>query len=444
MLKTIQENIKKHPLKWLMVYAIAIRCLVLFFYDGFTIVNDSQDYINLGKRLSEFSLNGYTGERTPGFPLLIAIVNNNLQWVAYIQLALGLLNTYLTFDITRVTTGNKLLAFWVGLICTSFLHFVFFEVAIMTETTTLTLLMLIFWFVLKFEVLQINSTLIKLVILSLLCATLYLIRPMFIYLPILLALFFVFANFRFDYKKALIKPFIILTFPLIAFYSWSKLNESNIGIFGSTYYLGYNLSQTATTFFEKIPDNNALIRDILVKHRDSIIEHNPKQLPMSVWYAYDDLISETKLTPQELSLQLGRISTNLFKEHPQLYLKQVFISWRDFWKEQLMWNPEKFKSKIVRTGLIGLWIIIQQYIGLLINLFFLFFSIKTIWLFIKSRFKPFNFQLLLVATVLAGSLAQALVAYGSNGRFSFPYFALIVYFVAINLYSIKRNYVRNT
>lgn len=444
MLKTIKNSIKKHSLKWLLTIAVIIRCLVLLFYDGYTIVNDSQDYINLGKRLSEFNLKGYSGERTPGFPLFIAIANNDLQLVAYFQLVLGLLNTYLIFDITKIASNNKSLAFWVGLICTTFLHFVFFEVAIMTETTTLSLLLIIFWFIIKFEVLRIHATLVKLFILSILCAFLYLIRPMFIYLPILLVLFFVFKNIRFNYKKALLKPFIFLIFPIIAFYGWSKLNESNIGIFGSTYYLGYNLSQTGTTFFENVPDEDSQIRDIFISHRDSTLKHNPNQLPMSVWYAYDDLLKATNLTPQELSLELGRISRELFREHPELYLKQVFISWKDFWKEQLIWNPEKFNNKYVKKGLIGLWIIIQQYIGLIINLLFLLFSAKAIWLFIRSKFRLFNFNLLLIATVLGGSLAQALVAYGSNGRFSFPYFALIVYFVAINLYILKRKYVRDT
>lgn len=444
MLGTIKNSIKKYPLRWLMIYALVIRCLVILFYDGYTIVNDSQDYIDLGKRLSEFNLKGYSGERTPGFPLFLLFANNNLQWVVYFQMVLGLLNTYLIFDVTKITTNNKLLAFITALISTSFLHLVFYEAAIMTETTTLTFLLIIFWFTIKFDVLQANSTIIKLIILSVLCAYLYLIRPMFIYLPILMALFYIFKNFKFNYKKALIKPFLILFFPMIIFYSWCKTNEYNIGYFGSTYYLGYNLSQLATPFFEKVPTEDAVIRDIFVKHRDSIIKHNPGQLSMSVWYAHEELLDKTKLTPHALSLELGRISKDLFKEYPNLYFKQVFISWKDFWTEKLMWNYEKINNKIVRKGIIGLWIIVQQYIGLIINLLFLLFSIKKMMKFIKSKFRQFDIELLIVLTVLAGSFAQALVVYGSNGRFSFPYFVLIVYFVSVNLYSSIRSYVRNT
>lgn len=444
MLNFIKNNIEKNPLKWLLIYSLAVRLLVLFFYDGYTIVNDSQDYIDLSQWLSTFNLNGYTGERTPGFPLIIALMGGNLQWVIYFQLLLGLFNVYLIFDITKISTNNNLTAFVVAFLCTSFLHFVYYEMAIMTETLSLSLITLLFWFILKFDVFNPNCSWLKLFVLSFLCVFLYFTRPFFIYLPMLLTLFFIFKNFNNNYRSILVKISFILVLPIISFYSWSKLNEKNIGIFGSTYYLGYNLSQTATPFFEKADDNDAVIRDVLVKHRDSILIHNPTQLPMSVWYAYDELLEKTKLTPQELSLELSRISKNLFKNHPVLYLKQVFISWMDFWFEKLMWNPEKITSTVVRKGLIGLWIIIQQYLGLIINLLFLVFSIKKIWISLKNKFRTFDFELLIITTVLAGSIAQALVAYGSNARFSFPFFALIVYFVIINLKRTIQHYVRST
>lgn len=444
MLKKIYNKILEHPVLSLIIYAVIIRVLVLFFYDGYTIVNDSQDYIDLGKKLTEFNLNGYTGQRTPGFPILIALANNNLQLVAYFQLILGVLSTYFIYDISRLRTHKTSIALLIAALTTSFMHYVYFELAIMTETSTLFVLILTFWFMLKYNVLEINSSILKLILLSILCACLYLIRPMFIYIPMLLAIFFTFKNFKQDYKKAFSKSLIIVVLPIMAFYSWSSLNEKNIGVFGSTYYLGINLSQNATTFFEKAPEDDALIRDIFVKHRDSIKINEPDRLAMSVWFAYDELIEKTELSPPELSTKLGEISKYLFKKYPELYFKQVFISWKDFWTDYMVWNPEKVTNKHVRKGLIGLWIIIQQYVSLLINIIFLVFAFKKIILFIKNRFKTFDFELLLVATIILGSLAQALVTYGSNGRFSFPYFPLIVYFVIVNLIALKDKYVRDT
>ena len=445
MLNKLYHKILEYPLASLLIYAVLIRCLVVLFYDGFTITNDSQDYIDLGKRLSEFNLDGYTGERTPGFPLLIAIANNNLILVAYLQMILGIISTYFIYDMTKISTKKTAFALLVGVITTSFMHYVYFELSIITETTSLFVLLFIFWFILKHDVLNVTSSIYKILIISGLCALLYLIRPMFIYIPVLLALFFLVKNFKKHFAKAISKSVIILILPIIAFYSWCSLNEKNIGVFGSTYYLGINLAQNATSFFEKAPDDEALIRDIFVKHRDIVKATEPDYVyPMSVWYAFDELIEKTKLSPPELSAKLGEIAVNLFKKHPDLYLKQVFISWRDFWSPKLIWNPEKITNKYVKKGLMGLWLIIEQYLALIIKLLFLVFSVKKIVAFIRTRFKTFDFELLIVATVILGSIAQALIVYGSNARFSFPYFPLIVYFVMLNLFNIKNNYVRDT
>jgi hypothetical protein len=432
----IYNQLLKYPVTSIIVYAILIRLFILFFYEGYTIVPDSQNYIELGKLLSEFNLD-HKGQRTPGFPLLIALANNNLQIVAFFQSILGIISTYLIFDLTRLITKQNSLSLLVAFIATSFLHVLYFEVAIMTETLTLFTLLIIFWLIKKHHILSSNSKSFKILIISFLCAFLYLVRPMFIYIPILLSCFYLVKNWKVNPINTLLKSIIFITLPLISLYSWSALNKKNIGVFGSTYYLGINLSQNATSFFDKAPDDEALIRDIFVKHRDSIIAHNPNKLPMSVWAAYDELLEKTKLSPPELSNKLGEISKKLFINHPLDYFKQVGISWEDFWFDYLVWKPKQITNKHVKNIFMGTWLFIQQYILIFINLLFLWFSVKKIISFLKNNLKTFDFDLLIVATVLLGSLAQAIVTYGSNGRFSFPYFPLIVYFVFSNIFNHK-------
>ena len=78
---------------------------------------------------------------------------------------------------------------------------------------------------------------------------------------------------------------------------------------------------------------------------------------MTVWYAYPELLEKTGLSPPDLSNELGRISKNLFKAHPDLYLKQVAISWLEFWKGTgLIWNVEQMQNPILRKLYIGFWI----------------------------------------------------------------------------------------
>ena len=439
-LKKIQDFIIKSPLVFLLIYGVFARLYILITYRSVTIFPDSEDYINLAHYLSQLNLENYTGQRTPGFPTLIALAGENLQITVLFQTLLGLLGIYLLYDFCLMKTKKKTVAFLVTLITTSFLHVLLYEFAILTETLSVTLVLLSFWHIEKQQLLTSKASLKNLIILSVIFAALYLTRPMFIYFPLGFFLFYIVKNFHSNFLKTILKACTILIIPLLCFYSWCSLNESNIGYFTSSYYLGINLSQTATSFFDKAPDEDKLIRDIFVKHRKDIENNQPKsRYPMTVWYAYDELIEETQLSPPDLAHELGQISIGLFKEYPNLYAKQVFISWTEFWSgsSSLLWNVDKNKYYITRKAYVGLWNYIQKPLLVLINILFLVFTLKKIGLFIVSKFRLFDSDLFLIAIVLSGSLAQALVAYGTNSRFCFPFFPLIVYFVIYNLVSLK-------
>ncbi|HLV13718.1 MAG TPA: hypothetical protein VKY41_00940 [Xanthomarina sp.] len=446
MLKKISTYINSYPLAILLSYALILRMLVFVFYHDVTIFPDTEDYTNLANYLLNFSLENYTGERTPGLPLLIALVGGNIYAAVLIQILLGILSLYLIFDFTKTKTQNTQIAFWTSFITTSFLHFVFYEFAVLTESLTLFFLLVSFWYIQKFNVLNPSTSLKHYLILSIILSYLYLIRPMFIYIPIGFSLFYLVKNINFGIKKALPKAITLSLLPLLTFYAWSSLNEKNIGQFTSSYYIGINYAQMATSFFEKAPDEDKLIRDVFVKHRD-YIEHNLPyyKYPMTAWYAYDELIETTDLTRRELILEFGRIAKDLIKNNPDLYAKQVLISFKDFWfTTSLLWNVDKFENIYVKKALIGLWNYVQSYLVLLLNILFLIFSIKKLFQFFKSKCQDFDLDLLIVAIILSGALAQALVAYGSNSRFSFPYFPLIVYFVMVNIMTLKNNYAKRT
>ncbi|WP_191859301.1 glycosyltransferase family protein [Hanstruepera ponticola] len=444
-MKTFQNTYKTiltNPIRNILIYAVLVRVLVFIFYNAITIFPDTEDYINLATYIGNLNLFNYTGERTPGFPFLIALTGQNLHLVVFFQVILGVVNTYLLYDFCWVKTKSKDIAFITAVITTSFLSVVFYEFAILTESLTYTLMILAFWYIEKYKLLHVTTSIKHVIILSLIFSALYLTRPLFIYFPLGYFLYFVFKNFKVNLKSAFLKSAIILIIPFISFYSWSSLNKHNIGYFTSSYYLGINLAQTATSFFEKAPDEHQVIRDIFVKHRNYVVKNEPyHKYPMTVWYAYDELITATNLSPPDLSHELGEISINLFKEHPDQYSKQVFISWKDFWggTSTLLWNVDKFEYKVIRKGLVGLWNYIQKPLLILINILFLIFAFKKILTALKQKLRVLDYDLFLVLIILSGSLAQALVAYGTNSRFCFPYFALIVYFVMTNLFSFKNS-----
>jgi len=437
MLKKLYFQILNRPLLYLIIYGLIWRVFVLIFYNGITIYPDSAAYIELSKLLSNFSLENYTGERTPGYPILIALAAGNLNLTVFIQTVLGLISIVLIYDFSKLNTKNKALSFWISIIFASFLHIIFFEFAILTETLSLFFVLLSFWYIKKYNLIGANASLKHAFVLSIILSFLYVTRPIFIYFPTGFFLFYLVKNFSYGFKRIIFKATVFIILPFLSYYTWCSINEKNIGYFASTYFLGVNLSQTATPFFEKVPDENKLIRDIVVKHRElNPMYKSDKKNPMSVWFAWNELREKTNLSNPDLSNELGRISVNLFKEYPHLYLNQVFISWKDFWGSSLFfWRTENFNNKLVEKWTYRLWYSCQQYLLILVNLLFILFSIKKIVSFIKSKFKVFDTDLFVVAIIISGSLAQALVVYGSNSRFCVPFFPLIVYFVISNLYS---------
>lgn len=77
-------------LKLLIAIEVQFR-LILFsiFYTSVTIFPDSEGYLDLAKRVSNFDFSNYNGLRSPGYPLLISFVNSNLYALVFIQFGLG-------------------------------------------------------------------------------------------------------------------------------------------------------------------------------------------------------------------------------------------------------------------------------------------------------------------------------------------------------------------
>ncbi len=441
-LKKIQAAIDSKTLLVLIGYSVLIRVVLFFGYYAITIFPDSHDYIFLAKQISSFDLSTYSGKRTPGYPILLSILQNNLIALIFLQLLLGILSTLLLFDISKKLSKSKSIGFWVAIIYTSFMHVVLYDFAVLTEALTVFLVLASVWLIVKFQLFESNKNKLYYIFLSIVLAWLYLTRPLYIYIPVGFAIFYSVKSIKSGksgFKNAFFKSSLVLLIPLLSYFLWNNHNKQTIGYFTNTQYFGINLAQTATPFFEKAPKQHALIRDIIVKHRDSILKIKPTLLPMSVWLAHEELLEKTQLSEIELSNQLGEISKNLFKAHPTLYLKQVATSWLLFWGNQdsLKWEYSKIKQKVFKTLATPFWLHFQRYILVLFNLLFLLFSVIKLFKFFKDYKSHFDYNLFIVCIVLSGSLAQALVAYGSNSRFCFPFFPLIVYFVIYNIYAYK-------
>jgi len=100
---------------------------------------------------------------------------------------------------------------------------------------------------------------------------------------------------------------------------------------------GYHLVQHTGEFFEYLPDEQATLRDTYLKYRDAQIAARGTQAN-AIWDAIPELSEVSGLSFFGLSAELQRLSLQLIRQHPLLYLANVVEGWIDFWKAPVYWD----------------------------------------------------------------------------------------------------------
>lgn len=416
--------IHNNPVKAIVIVGILVRLIVAVLYQYITWYPDSGDYLYLANRMFDFDLSGYEGQRSPGYPLLILLTGFSDVLLVIMQSFMGICTLVIAYNTMLLLNVRKKMSLIVCLSLACYLPIVFFELAVLTETVTLFIISLIFYF--YFRAIKRNEWNWRNILsLSLLCVFLILIKPFYVFLPIVL-LFFVLI------KKGLrevcwTKAVLFLGVTLFVFFGWSYVNKVNTNYFVSTTYYGFNLAQNCVSFAEKTTPEFEEIGNIYAKYRDNRI--SDKEIAMSVWDAYTELEETTGLSFPDLSNKLYQYSVATIKENPFLYLKQVFVSWSDFWKTSLYWEPQSFG--ISQASDVFLYICYLERIVLqLIKILFVILIPVNIYFSIRKR--HLTPQLMISLVVLVASLLQAFATYGTNSRYSFPFEILIVISVVLN------------
>lgn len=421
----IRKWVTDNPIKSIIIVGTLVRLVVAFLYQYITLYPDSEGYVELAKRILIFDFSGYEGQRSPGYPILLALSNISYSTTGALQFIIGIVTLIYFYKTCLSVRLSKKISFYLTIILSCYLPTIFFEVTILTETLTLLVIILIFY--LFFRIRSDQSG--QYIGLSILCGYLVLIKPFYIFLPVIL--FFILLNVS-SFKSLLTKLSFIIIIPLFVFLGWSYVNKKNTGYFTSTTFYGFNLAQNCVNFAEKTTPEYATIGNIYAKYRDNRI--SDKEIAMTIWEAYSELESETGLSFPDLSKRLYDYSMATIKKNPTAYLQQVFISWRDFWKTSLYWEYDKFA--IPHANEILLYICYLERILLqLIKVAFIILIPYNIFRGIKQ--KKITPQLTISIIVFTASILQAFVTYGTNPRFSFPFEMLIVLSVILNVLDIR-------
>jgi len=435
--------LKEHALAVLLIYAVVIRLIIAFCYPAVSYFKDSDEYVELAQRFMDGSFQGYDGARTPAFPGFMALLGNNDTLVVIAQNIFGIIAVLLIYKMAASMMSGSW-ALLCGLILSSYLPFVFYDFAILTESLSTFFLVFSLFLVWKFKLFELTAGLWQLVLVSMVMSVLFLIKPLFLYVPFALILLLMIKAFKVRIKIYLLKILTLAVIPFITFYSWNKINEWNTGQFMTAKYMGIYRTQVVTSFFEKIPDEENVIREILLKNRRKAAAlNNPEQYPMATWYARPELNEALGTTDLELSIKLKKVATDLIIANPLDYLRQVGISFLKFYSADstLLWNVEKFRSVTVSKLFVGSWLFLQRYALLFLNSVFLILPLVSFAL--KSKWNAFAKGL--YAIILLGSILQAMVAYGENSRYCYPFTPLILLLVCYAVYEINsKNSARNT
>jgi 4-amino-4-deoxy-L-arabinose transferase-like glycosyltransferase len=419
--------LNNHPLLFLIICGITVRLFILLIYQQITIYPDSSGYLELGDRLLNFNLEHYEGQRSPGYPALIFFSGGNLWVTVCIQMFLGVAASVYIYKTLFYLGFISQKAALISIACTTMMHVLFFETAILTEAFTLFFIALSLYLILKYFIYQNNFK--KDIILGLVLGILVINKPFYIYIPFVI--YGLYILHRFSFRKIFSSKLVVFVLPLVSFLGWSAVNLHNTGYFTSTTFYGFNMAQNCVSFAEDVPDDYAAIRDIYVKHREIAVRQN-KDVAMSIWFAYDELKSATQLPFPELSHKLSLYAREAIARNPGGYARQILTSWTAFWSTEIHWDYYNFALPNSNKAMAVIWLA-QKIILLAAK--FIFVLLMPYYIYLWFRNKKITPVLIIVCLVLATSLLQAIATYGNNSRFSFPFEYMMV---AVVLYTFRR------
>jgi len=453
--------------RWLViVLAVAVFSrLGLWLVYPLTQNNDSPTYIQLGKSLLNRGLVGYTATRAPGYPAFLALTGD---WTYFAQLCLGFLTTLLFFYIGLKLSRQAWFGALAALIHTLNIGQLFFEATLLTETLTTFLVTATLAGAIAISEGKSSLRILFFAFLAGLSAALAgITRPLFVFLPFFLALFFALKAFTTEHAEntesteknnekisvnsvcSVVKPsefkfvrksllaLVTLLPALLIFGGWLNFVDSNYKILSFDTIGGFRWLNHTGEYFEYVPDQYADIRSTYIYYRDRKIAETGTQTN-AAWDALPEMQRASKMGYFGLSRLLTDISMDLIRAHPDLYLKNVFSGWGMFWWAAVYWSVDALKTPALVPALNAL-IMLERGLLILGNFLFLAGSaLAVFWKKLRARLGMNPFIWFAVASIWAASIVQTLLDHGDNPRYLVPMQSLVIFIVAWWLLQPKR------
>ncbi len=419
---------KKNLRTWLfivLVVAISLRVILFTTYPAVS-YSDTASYRRSANTILG-GFNDYDGTRTPGYPAFMAVIGPDLAVYAA-QLALGLGITLAWFWIGWKASGKPFFGAIVALAHTLNPGQFFFEANLLTETlATFWLVVALLGAFLWLKNPKLQSIWVGIGI-GLSAALATLTRPLFIFMPIWLA---VFLAIHFDRKKLRLnwKALVSILLPAILLVGgWMWWIQSNYHVFSLTTMSGYHLVQHTGYYFEDVPEEYGTLRDVYLAYRELRMAERGTQ-GNAIWEAIPALQEATGMNFYELSRTLQHISVQLILSHPWQYLARVAQGWWLFWRAPVYWSSTHIHSDFLVSVLNGL-ILAARALIFAANMVFILSTIGAVFAkYLRRIWALTPFMWLLAGSVWATSIASSMLDHGDNPRFLIPLQTAAIFWV---------------
>jgi len=438
------DKIQKNSFLILVIVVILIR-VGLFFTSQPQIAPDTPGYTNLANRILNLNLTDYSGERTPGYPLIIALAGMNLNIVMILQMVMGIIISISLYKIILILTRNKLLSLFSGLSYSLYLPQLYREAFILTETTAtffVVLSFLSFLYLIKSTNENRKKHVIYLLLTGLFSSLAALTRPILIIIPVVFGFFLLYFYIRIIkivFRKIVSNIIIFLISLIILIGGWILIIYTSTGTFGLTTISGFTLMTKVDSFIESSPEECKEIPDYEMWKNIYIKKRNERivkcgSTAMTIWRVREEMVDKRGISYAKASNIYGKIAKKTIINAPFKYFKTVVKDWIIFWKPMGIGDNVNPILKIVSKYF-------ERVIFLFLEIFFLLFPLM--YIFIKKfrdSIKPWNsIEATFIATsyaiILLISIGQALVI-KTEARFSIPIEPILFLTVILILWKI--------
>jgi 4-amino-4-deoxy-L-arabinose transferase-like glycosyltransferase len=424
----MEAGLKKNLKLWLtvvVVVAVVIR-LVLFVTYPEVSYSDTASYRRSANAILA-GMTDYDGTRTPGYPAFLALLGPD-RMVYAVQLVLGFCITLAWFYMGWKLSSRPFFGALAGLAHTLNPGQFFFEANLLTETLATFLLVLALAGAMIWLEYPRRRTIWLGLGIGLIASLAALVRPLFIYMPVWLAIVLA-CTFKEKKLKVDWRPLVtILAVALVLIGGWMRWVKNRFNMFSLTTMTGYHLVQHTGHYFEDVPDEYADIRDIYIEYRDARIAERGSQ-GNTIWDAIPAIVEATDYGFIPLSQVMQKISIQLILTHPWQYLAHVLKGWWYFWRAPVYWDVSAVSSTTLAKVLE---ILILAARGLLFgaNMVFILSSVGVLFSKrLRELWSICPFHWLLAGSVWAASAASSLMDHGDNPRFLVPLQTLVVFWV---------------